>query len=205
MPARSALALAKAGAGREDFSYPALRERGDIFRIDGRSRSATPRDSGATRPGTCVAISAFSERQEVPGASQSLRVASSISRLPARGRGGVLERLGSEVHRRHLRRLRDPLPRRVARLRRAPQRGGRARGPATGRLAGPKSFLQNAPILATLPRPRYALVARLSRESGETGRRSGLRIRWVEKPLGVRLPPLAPIGDSMTVVCVVRS
>src|SRR5713226_6873442 len=31
-----------------------------------------------------------------------------------------------------------------------------------------------------------------SRESGETGRRAGLRIQWAYRPLGVRLPPLAP-------------
>src|SRR3990167_4186444 len=56
------------------------------------------------------------------------------------------------------------------------------------------------PCLAGSPRPRYASMAvapsRHPRESGETGRRAGLRIQWADRPLGVRLPTLAPLWSA---------
>jgi hypothetical protein len=75
----------------------------------------------------------------------------------------------------------------------------RIRGASCGKVA----ILQNDRCLAGSGCPRYAAAVAggfraYPRESGETGRRAGLRIQWAETPLGVRLPPLAPIGDSMT-------
>src|SRR5438445_3978559 len=167
-----------------------------------------------------------------PHAPEPLRLASAVPRLPARGGRRVLGRLGAEVHRRHLPRLRDTVSHRVSRLHRAS--GARARDPTPGRLTRPPhrsqlsllaprderfkagatvtrtlgSFLQNTAILATPPCAGYALGARTRAYLARVAKLADapdLGSGGCKSPWGFDSPLSHQFGASMTLVCVVRS
>src|SRR5262249_49137328 len=125
-----------------NFAPPACARQGRDFPIRRVACAANPRRGGRNpvRHTHCTGTEKISGGH---GATQSLRVAPSLSRLSARRRRRVVERLGREVHRRDLRRLHRPLPRRASRVPGAspPRRGGpEDRGRATSRLTSVPVF-----------------------------------------------------------------